>query len=185
MSKFHGMIVAGTLLMWSVPALAEDAHHPAGTAPTAPPAASPMPTAPQSIAPQSMMGSGMMSMMNGGAMAMMGQMMAPERIEGRIAFLKTELKITAAQEPLWSALAEALRANARTMSSTQGMMMGGQGAASQTLPQRIEGHERALSGHLDALRQLKAAMQPLYAALDAAQKQTADQLLLPGPMRRM
>ncbi|WP_332684633.1 Spy/CpxP family protein refolding chaperone [Bosea sp. (in: a-proteobacteria)] len=180
MSKFHGMIVAGTLLMWSVPALAEDAHHPAGTAPTAPPAASPMPPA-----PQSMMGSGMMSMMNGGAMAMMGQMMAPERIEGRIAFLKTELKITAAQEPLWSAFAEALRANARTMSSRQGMMTGGHGAASQTLPQRIEGHERALSEHLDALRQLKAALQPLYAALDAAQKQTADQLLLPGPMRRM
>ncbi len=174
MSKFHGLMPAAALLILSMPAVAEDAHHPAGTSPTTPPAASSGPAA-----PGSMMGSGMMSMMNGGAMAMM----APERIEGRIAFLRTELKITGAQESLWSAFAEALRANARAMSSTHAMA--GQGAASQALPQRIERQERALSGQLDALRQLKTALQPLYAALDDAQKQTADQLLLPAAMRRM
>lgn len=180
MSKLHRMIAAGTLLMLSIPAFAEDAHHPAGTAPAAPPAVSPMPTT-----QQGMMGSGMMSMMNGGAMAMMGQMMAPERIEGRIAFLRTELKITDAQQSVWSAFAAALRANAPALAGMQGTMMSAQGAAPQTLPQRIEGHERGLAARLDALRQLKAALQPLYAALDDTQKRTADQLLMPGSMGRM
>lgn len=180
MRKFHRLAIAGMLLTFSIPALAEDAHHPAGTAPATPPAASPT-----AAAPQGMMGSGMMSGMHDSAMGMMGQMMAPERIEGRIAFLKTELKITSAQEPLWNAFTEALRANARTMAGMRGMMMGRQGAAPQALPQRIEGQERALSSRLDALRQFKAALAPLYAALDDGQKRTADQLLEPGHMGRM
>lgn len=124
-------------------------------------------------------------MMNGGAMAMMGQMMAPERIKGRIAFLRTELRITDAQQPLWSAFAAALRANAPAMAGMQGTMMSVQGATPQTLPQRIEGQERGLAARLDALRQLKAALQPLYAGLDDTQKRTADQLLMPGSMGRM
>jgi hypothetical protein len=176
MNRFRGLTLAAALLILSMPAAAEDAHHPAGAPTTTPPDASSAPTAPGSMA-----GSGMMSMMHGGPMAGMRQMMAPERIEGRIAFLRTELKITGAQEPVWNAFAEALRANART----HAMPMGGQGAASRTLLQRIEHQEQALSGQLDALRQLKTALQPLYAALDDAQKQAAEQLLLPAPMRPM
>lgn len=172
MTTLCRMIVAGALLIAAAPAFAEDAHHPDGTGPTAPPAVSPMPSG-----EQGMMGPGMMSMM--------GQMMAPERIEGRIAFLKTELKITDAQQPLWNAVAEALRANARAIAGMQGMMMPARGAAPQTLPQRIEDRERILAARLDALRQLKAALQPLYAALDDTQKRTADQLLMPGPMGLM
>lgn len=126
----------------------------------------------------------MMSMMNGGAMAMMGQMMAPERIEGRMAFLRTELKITDAQQPLGTP-SPRRSANAPAMAGMQGTMMSAQGATPQTLPQRIEGQERGLGARLDALRQLKAAPQPLYAALDETQKRTADQLLMPGSMGRM
>jgi hypothetical protein len=36
-----------------------------------------------------------------------------QHIEGRLAFLKTELKITDAQAPQWNAYADALRANAK------------------------------------------------------------------------
>ena len=36
-------------------------------------------------------------------------------VEGRLAFLKTELKITDAQLPLWDAVADVIRANARSM----------------------------------------------------------------------
>lgn len=120
-------------------------------------------------------------------MGMMGHMMAPGRIEGRIAFLKTELKITDAQQPLWNAFAEALRVNARGMSGMMGdmqdMMMGAQGPAA--LPQRLELYERMLAARLDALRRLKGALGPLYAAFDDVQKRTADQLLMPGPMGAM
>jgi hypothetical protein len=53
-------------------------------------------------------------------MGMMGMMMAmmemSGHIEGRIAFLKTELKITETQMPQWNAFVEALRGNAGRMS---------------------------------------------------------------------
>jgi hypothetical protein len=134
--------------------------------------------------PGMMSGPGMMAMM-----ASMGQMMAPEHIEGRIAFLKTELKITEAQQPLWDAFADALRASARgmagMMADMQGAMMPTQTAAPVTLPQRIELHERMLAARLDSLRQLGAASQPLYAAFDDTQKRTADTLLMVGPMGLM
>ncbi|TIW86878.1 MAG: hypothetical protein E5V52_05325, partial [Mesorhizobium sp.] len=55
----------------------------------------------------------MMAMMAGGDTPM-GQMMSPDHVEGRIAFLSTELKLTKAQRPLWDAVAEALRANAHS-----------------------------------------------------------------------
>ena len=46
-----------------------------------------------------------------GGMPMMAAMAG--HVEGRLAFLKTELKITDAQLPLWNAVAEAIRANAK------------------------------------------------------------------------
>jgi hypothetical protein len=198
-------IVIGILLMISVPSFAEDTHHPAETAPATPPAAE-MPGEQQGAMGPGMMSDGMMSggmmsggmmsnmmpmmgMMSGGAMSMMGQMMAPERIEGRIAFLKTELKITDAQQSLWNTFADAVRVNARSMADMmremQGMMMPQQGMAPLALPKRIEAREHMLAGRLDALRQLKAALNPLYAAFDDSQKRTADELLMPGPMGLM
>jgi hypothetical protein len=52
--------------------------------------------------------------------------MAPERIEGRIAFLRTELQITEAQTGAWKAFADVLRAEARGVETMRGRMMGGQ-----------------------------------------------------------
>ncbi len=60
-------------------------------------------------APQYMMGYGMMN--------------PAQHIEGRLAFLKTELKITDAQAPQWNAYADALRANAKQMGEMFGDMM--------------------------------------------------------------
>ena len=54
-----------------------------------------------------------------GSMPMGGMPMMADHTEGRIAFLKTELKITDAQLPLWNAVADAIRANAK---SGMGMM---------------------------------------------------------------
>jgi hypothetical protein len=102
--------------------------------------------APAAIAQQSsqnMMGNGMMNqgMMTCGHMSMSSMMHAGQHIEGRLAFLKTELKITDAQAPQWNAYADALRANAKRMHEfrsdmmSKGMMMGqgmmGQGMMGQ------------------------------------------------------
>lgn len=112
-------------------------------------------------------------------MAMMATAMT-EHVEGRLAFLKTELKITDAQLPLWNSFAQAIRDNAKTMGSImQGGMMGANQSAA--LPARLAMCETLMSAHLEALRKLKAAVDPLYAAFTDEQKKAADQLIL-SPM---
>ena len=44
-----------------------------------------------------------------------GMPMMASHIDGRLAFLKTELKITDAQLPLWNAFAQAMRDNVSAM----------------------------------------------------------------------
>jgi len=114
-----------------------------------------------------------------GMMQMMMGSMA-DHVEGRIAFLKTELKITDAQQPLWNAVGDAMRANAKEMAAMMPMMQSMM-QPSGTLPEKLAGREKAMTAHLEALRKLKAAIDPLYAALSDEQKKTADQLVV-GPM---
>ena len=117
----------------------------------------------------------MMRMMLGqGGMPMMAK-----HIDGRLAFLKTELKITDAQLPLWNAFAQAMRDDASTMQAKPHRMMGLNKA--ETLLDKFAARETRLSARLEALRKLKAAVDPLYAALTADQKKTADEIML-SPM---
>jgi hypothetical protein len=51
--------------------------------------------------------------------------------------------------------------------------------------QRIEVRESALASRLESVRKLKATLVPLYQALDGAQKQMADRLLVPPMMGMM
>ena len=161
------------------PALAQqpqhDEHQPPG------PAAAAGPGMPGGMAGGDMSMMRMMRMMMGrDGMAMMGAM--ARHVEGRLAFLKTELKITDAQLPLWNAVADAMRANAKTMGDMAGGMMGGSQTA--TLPDKLAMREKMMTAHLEALRKFKATADPLYAALSDEQKKTADELLI-GPMGMM
>ena len=128
---------------------------------------------------------GMMRMMMGeggmGGMPMMAAM--AKHVEGRLAFLKTELKITDGQLPLWNTFAEAVRDNANTMSEMmQSGMMGMSQAA--TLRDKLAMREKMMTAHLEALRKLKTAVDPLYAALTDEQKKTADEIM-PGAVGMM
>src|SRR6516225_3206981 len=121
--------------------------------------------------------------MPGGGMAGSGGMpMMGGHVEGRLAFLKTELKITDAQLPLWNAVAAAIRANGKSESEMSGPMMGSMHTG--TLPEKLAAREKMMTAHLEALRKFKAAVDPLYAALSDEQKKTADELLI-GPMGMM
>ncbi|WP_018237640.1 Spy/CpxP family protein refolding chaperone [Ensifer sp. BR816] len=210
MTTLRTFLLVSTLLMLGVPGFAEDAHHPEATTQASEataqrqmPAANPTAAMPSGMMCGDMM-SGMMRMMTGGqdtmgmmdrqaamgqtAMGAMAQMMAPEHIEGRIAFLKTELKITPQQETLWNAFAELLRANAR--GTQDGMMqmpggMGGPGGMAVTPLQRVELSESALASRLERVRKLKAALVPLYQSFEGAQKQMADRLLVTSMMGMM
>ena len=153
-----------------------DEHHPGG----APPSAA-MPGGPMGGAGEMPM-MGMMRMIMGqDGMGGMGMMSG--HAEGRVAFLKAELKITDAQLPLWNAVADAIRANAKGMSEmTSGMM--GRSQSTATLPEKLALREKMMTAHLEALRKFKAALDPLYAALSDEQKKTADEVLI-GPMGMM
>jgi len=130
---------------------------------------------------------GEMPMMRGGPMGMMGM---ADHIEGRIAFLKTELSITDAQMLQWNAFADALRANARRLSEMKATMMQGggtmmeQGNAPVSAPERLDRMEKMMTAMLEGLKETKAALAPLYAVLTEEQKKVADQLIH-GPMGMM
>ncbi len=129
---------------------------------------------------------GAMPMMGGpDRMGMMGMMGMADHVEGRIAFLKAELKITEAQTSQWNAFAEALRSNASRMSGMPAIMMQGgmmaQDGASVSAPDRLDRMEKMMSAMLEKVKATKAALAPLYAVLTEEQKKVADQLIH-GPM---
>jgi hypothetical protein len=117
------------------------------------------------------------AMMGGtGQSAQMCAMMSGH-VEGRLAYLKAELKITPAQEALWATFASVARDNAQTMAARCNTMMGQSGTAALSLPERLDLHEQLMAAHLDAMRASDKALKPLYAAFDDAQKRAADQML--------
>jgi hypothetical protein len=117
-----------------------------------------------------MMGSGTMKMMMGGG---------PRHTEGRLAFIKAELKITDAQTSQWNAFAEAVRANAMTMADMHRSMRSQQGT--NTLPERLAAEDKALSAHYAAFKKTTEALNNLYGVLSAEQKKIADGIVV-GPM---
>ena len=136
---------------------------------------------------QGMMGGrGMMPMMQ-----MMANMMGPEGmsemampgldmadyVEGRIAFLRTELKITAAQKKPWDAFAQALRDNAKKLGNLR--TMAAERTGTPTLVQRLDRQEQWYKVRLDGIRTVKITFSHLYSALSDEQKKTADQILPP------
>src|SRR5579871_596749 len=127
-----------------------------------------------------MMGAGMMGGgMMGGGMGMAAAMAG--HVEGRLAFLKAELKITDAQMPLWDKFATAVRDNSKAISEVVEDQR--TAAATARLPDRLALREKLLRAQLAAVQRLKAAADPLYAALSPEQKKTADELS--GPMSMM
>jgi hypothetical protein len=157
-----------------------DAHHPGGTA--AMPGqgigsgALVQPGTQQPSAQQH----GMMEQQGGMGMGMGG--MPFEHVEGRIAFLKAELKITDAQAPQWNAFAETLRSNAMSHRAAHQRMT--TDAAPATWPERIAFQQKMLATRLDSLKDMEAAVKPLYATLSDEQRKLADQLMS-GPMGMM
>ena len=103
-------------------------------------------------------------------------------IEGRLAYIKAELKITDAQESLWNAYADAARNSGNTMLARCTTMMNR--SASVSVPERLDQNEQLMAAQLDAVRAMNKALKPLYAALGDSQKQRADHILW-GPMGMM
>jgi hypothetical protein len=184
-------------------ARADDAHHPPESAQSAQPGITAQPPSPGNSTMrggQEFRGQGMAGMGQGagGAMMtrdMMGMMMQmhtqvmamggiANHVEGRIAFLRTELKIGSNQQEAWNGFADALRTNAKQLSALRNPQMMG---ASASLQEQFERQEKLATAQLQGLTSMKAAYQRLAGVLSDEQKMLAAQLIPPhvGLMPRM
>jgi hypothetical protein len=189
-------VAALTTPTWAQSPAEHDSHHPSDSAQPAPVPANPAPQGGMGNMPMMAMMNDMKNMMNSmsmmkstGVMQEMG-MMGPgmdgmstiDHIEGRIAFLRTELKVTDAQAGAWNGFADALRTNAKKLAEVQASMMSGVGGAqaqASTLTDRLDLQEKWLSARLDGTRLMKSAFAKLSETLSDDQKKTANDLLAP------
>lgn len=225
MIKLKFLTAAATVALigtWPLVAAAQsakDAHHPAGAAvaqasPQAPPATSPGMDGKPGM--KGGMGGEQGAMSDSPMMKMMAMMKtmhgadAPgmamiDHVEGRIAYLRAELKITDAQAGVWDAFAATLRVNAKTLAAAREPMMdqmkmgqAGMGAGqpqapmmpAQTLAQRLDAQERWQTARLEGTRAIKTTFTKLNDVLSPDQKKAADELLPPNlglamPMMKM
>jgi len=123
-------------------------------------------------------GSGMMM---GGGCGMMGGGNSGSNyntyVDGRIAFLQTELGITTTQKPAWTEYTEALRSNSDVMKSMHQQMIATFQQKNVTSTQWLDFHIKMMKSHLSALETLKPATEALYKVLSKDQQQKADRLL--------
>lgn len=193
------LAVALLLIALSYPAWAKSpTEHEARHAQQTEAPAQPAPPAGQSGTGQGSMGQDMtsggimnvrggnMPMMNMGMMGMgrqsgcgIGGMDTIDHIEGRIAFLRAELKITDAQSATWNAVADALRNNARKLGELRASTMSQVGAAPQGLVDRLTLQEKWLAARLEGTREIKSALTNLVGTLSDDQKKMADELIVP------
>ncbi len=117
-------------------------------------------------------------MMAGGRHGLSGNPAA--MVEGHLAALKVELKITADQETAWSTFAERARAQAATMPARRAQMRDGQ-AANLPAPERLAQRTAMARQHIASMESMTAAVKDLYSVLTPEQKKTADQIISHGP----
>ena len=98
-------------------------------------------------------------------------------IEGRIAYVKAELKITDAQAPLWNKVADTMRVNAKAMDSVLAGAKRDPNAPEPTAVDRLELRSRMADVRAQGSQQLLAAFKPLYDSLSPDQRKAADELL--------
>jgi hypothetical protein len=104
----------------------------------------------------------------------MERMMPGQFVNGRIAFLKAELKITPPQEGEWQRVEAALRDNAEQLDHI--ITSARQDRNNMNAMQRLELRAEFAKVRADNDARLVAAFKPLYASLSTEQQQTANQL---------
>lgn len=108
-----------------------------------------------------------------------------DRVEGRLAFVKAELKITEAQTPAWNELAAAIRSAAKQHNERMRSLF--KDAGEKTLLERLELQEQFMTARIEEIKQVKGSLKALYGLLSDEQRREADHVVLPmvgmgGPM---
>lgn len=92
--------------------------------------------------------------------------------DARNAYLKSELKITPAQESAWKAFADQAKQQAEAMQAWRSTV---QGSAQATAPERLDLRNQIMKQRQEQMEKGSAAFKELYAALSPEQKALADQ----------
>jgi predicted ATPase len=95
-----------------------------------------------------------------------------DRVETRIKQLHDQLHITAAQEPQWNAVAQAMRDDAQAMQSAIAKLR--QTRAQATAIDELRGYQEVTETHVAGLQKLIPAFQALYDTMSPEQKKNAD-----------
>ncbi|MEK4035520.1 Spy/CpxP family protein refolding chaperone [Methylocystis sp. IM3] len=119
-------------------------------------------------------------MSHGGGMGgMMQHMMCgfTEHLEGRLAYLKAELRLTDQQISAWSNFADAWRAAAQKANAKCASMDERPDNSKPAVLQKLDKMENHMVDHLDIVRAQKAAIEPLFTALSDEQRKIASETL--------
>lgn len=131
-----------------------------------------------------MMSGGMGAMMGGGSShggmgGMMQHMLCgfTEHLEGRLAYLKAELKLTDTQLSAWNGFADAWRSAAQKATAKCGALDERMDHAKPPVLSKLQMMESHMADHLDVLRAQKAAIEPLFTSLSEEQRKIANEAL--------
>src|SRR5271167_1983220 len=105
------------------------------------------------------------------------RMLPGQLVDGRIAFLKAELKIAPAQETQWQQVATAMRENANALDQALTNARGQRGTTDAV--QRLTLREQFAKVHAENDARLLTVFKPLYAGLSPEQQQIANDLVVP------
>jgi LTXXQ motif family protein len=185
----HRFLIAGAALVAGVAIAAPIAMSADNPAPPSPPAAAAPEThnmpgdMGQGMMGQGMMGQGMRGMMGGpGSMhrMMMHHMqgMTPRqrceerlaRRAGLIAYTVAKLDLTAQQRPLWDKLNGIVQTNSDRERQLCAQLKPAAERSQETILDRIDRRQQFLSARLDALKEVRPALEQFYQALTADQK---------------
>lgn len=103
-------------------------------------------------------------------------------INGRLAFMKAELKITETQESAWKSFETTVKENAEVHNSMMRSMMKDRASgdfAKMALPDRIATRLTHMEARVEQLKELQKSLEQLYAVLDDDQKKVADMIAVP------
>jgi periplasmic protein CpxP/Spy len=104
------------------------------------------------------------------------------RIEQRIKSLHTQLKITAAQEPQWTAVAEAIRDDARTVGTLVAERR--EKAATMNAVDDLRAYQAIAEAHAVGVAKLASAFEALYTVMSPEQQKNADAVFAKSMHRR-
>jgi hypothetical protein len=103
-------------------------------------------------------------------------------VEGHLAALKVELKITPDQDTAWQAFTTKARQQADAMIARRTQMFSQAPATKQSAPERLARRTEFAKQGVASLEVVSAAVKDLYAVLTPEQKALADRQLARGPM---